>query len=307
MRLAVSALLLLTLTLFHHLGATAAEPPSKIINHLFDITDSSIGSLVLPTDVEVYRSRIYVVDSGNNRLVVLGEDGKTQFTVGHEGAGKGEFQDPVGLGIGRNGQIYVADSGNHRIQIFSNKGKYSGEIAINKDGKAIRPIDVAVDAKTNHIYVTGNDSHNIMVFDKNGSLINEWGGNGAETGRFRYPATIAVTSNFDIGVVDVFNTRVQLFQADGTFLITIGEWGVLPGQLFRPKGIATDQQGRIYVSDSYMNLVQVFNDSGKFLYVLKQKDEKHEMVTPAGIAITENNRLYIAEMLKHRISVYQIN
>lgn len=299
--------MLVILTYFHYPGVNAAEPPNKAISHLFDITDSGIGSLVLPTDVEVYRSRIYVVDSGNNRLVVLGEDGKTQFTVGHEGAGKGEFQDPVGLGIDSDGRIYVADSGNHRIQIFTTKGKYSGEISISRGGKPIRPIDVAVDAKTNHIYVTGNESHNIMVFDQSGNLVREWGGNGAETGKFRYPATIAVTPNFDVAVVDVFNTRVQLFQPDGNFLIAIGEWGVLPGQLFRPKGIAADQQGLIYISDSYMNVIQVFNDSGKFLYILKQKNDKHKIMTPAGIAVAGNNRLYIAEMLKHRISVYQIN
>lgn len=299
--------LLATLTYFNHLGANAAPPVSSTISHLFDITDSKIGALVLPTDVEVFGSLIYVVDSGNNRLVVLGEDGKTRFTIGHEGQGKGEFQDPVGLGIDSEGRIYVADSGNHRIQIFSAKGKYSSEISISKNGKPVRPIDVAVDAKTNNIYVTGNESHNIMVFDSSGRLIREWGGNGAETGEFRYPATIAVTANLDVAVVDVFNTRVQLFQSDGIFLIAIGEWGVLPGQLFRPKGIAIDPQGLLYVSDSYMNVIQVFNDSGKFQHVLKPENAKHEIMTPAGIAIAENNRLYIAEMLNHRISVYQIN
>lgn len=301
------AVLLATLSCLHHSGATAAQPAVGKISHLFDITDSSIGSLTLPTDVEFFGSHIYVVDSGNNRLVVFSEDGKTHFTIGQEGQGKGEFQDPVGLGIDSNGQIYVADSGNHRVQIFNAKGKYSGEIAISNNGRPIRPIDVAVDAKTNNIFVTGNESHNVMVFDQSGRKLREWGGNGAETGKFRYPATISVTSNFDIAVVDVFNTRVQLFQADGNFLIAIGEWGILPGQLFRPKGVAADRQGLIYVSDSYMNVIQVFNDSGKFQHVLKPNNSKQDLVTPSGIAVAGNNRLYIAEMLKHRISVYQIN
>ncbi len=299
--------LLLILTFFHLPGVNAASHSSKVIKHLFDITDSEIGSLVLPTDVEVYQSRIYIVDSGNNQLVVLNKDGKLKFSVGREGQGEGEFQDPVGIGIDHEGSIYVADTGNHRIQIFTAEGKYSGTIAVTSGGKSVRPIDVAVDPKTHHIFVTGNDNHKVMVFDRSGRLIREWGGNGTATGKFRYPATIAVTRNFDIAVVDVFNTRIQLFQPDGIFLVAIGEWGVLPGQLFRPKGIAVDQQGYIYVSDSYMNVIQVFNDSGKFLYVLKLEDTGHELVTPAGIAVAANNRLYVAEMLKHRISVYQID
>jgi DNA-binding beta-propeller fold protein YncE len=298
--------LLAILTFFHHPGLDAASQTSKSIKHLFDITDSKAGSLVLPTDVEVYRSRIYIVDSGNNQLVVLNKDGKTQFSVGREGAGEGEFQDPVGIGIDHKGLIYVADTGNHRIQIFTADGKYSGAFAVSSGGVPVRPIDVAVDPKTGNIFVTGNNNHKVMVFDRRGRLVREWGGNGTASGQFRYPATIAVTRNFDIAVVDVFNTRIQLFQRDGIFLVAIGEWGVLPGQLFRPKGVAVDQRGYIYVSDSYMNVIQVFNDSGEFLYVLKL-DAGHDLVTPSGIAVAANNRLYVAEMLKHRISVFQID
>lgn len=304
----ISTTLFVILLCLHSSLVDAASNASKPISHLYDITDSKMGELVLPTDVEVYQSRIYIVDSGNNQLVVLNEDGETQFTIGREGQGEGEFQDPVGLGIDREGRIYVADTGNHRIQIFTAEGKFSGAIAVTSGGAAIRPIDVAVDPKTANIFVTGNDNHKVMVFDRSGRLVREWGGNGAEAGKFRYPATIAVTNDLNIAVVDVLNTRVQLFQPDGFFLVNIGEWGVLPGQLFRPKGIAVDQQGYVYISDSYMNVIQVFNDSGEFLYVLKQKKNAgHDMMTPSGIAVAENNRLYVAEMLKHRISVFQID
>jgi len=301
------AALLVILAFINPPGVKAASHSSKTIKHLFDITDSNVGSLVLPTDVEVYKSRIYIVDSGNNQVVVLNKDGKMQFSFGREGQGKGEFQDPVGIGIDHKGLIYVADAGNHRIQIFSANGKYSKPIALTYKGAPVRPIDVAVDPKTRNIFVTGNNNHRVMVFNKSGRLLREWGGNGTEPGKFRYPATIAVTPNFDIAVVDVFNTRIQLFQPDGIFLTNIGEWGVLPGQLFRPKGVAVDNQGYVYVSDSYMNVIQVFNDSGEFLYVLRMQDTRHDMVTPTGIAVGTNNRLYVAEMLKHRISVYQID
>jgi tripartite motif-containing protein 71 len=301
------AALFVILTGLHSSGVVAAPLTSKQISHLYNITEGNMGALVLPTDVEVNQSRIYIVDSGNNRLVVLDAAGKTQFSVGREGRGEGEFQDPVGLGIDRDGQIYVADTGNHRIQIFTAEGKFSGEIAVTSGGVPVRPIDVAVNPKTSHIIVTGNNNHKVMVFDRSGRMIREWGGNGAEAGKFRYPATIAITHDLAIGVVDVFNTRVQLFQPNGDFLVKIGEWGVLPGQLFRPKGIAVDKQGYIYVSDSYMNVIQVFNDAGKFQYVLKQKRAGHDIMTPAGIAVAENNRLYVAEMLEHRISVFQID
>jgi hypothetical protein len=107
-------------------------------------------------------------------------------------------------------------------------------------------------------------------------------------------------------VVDVLNTRVQVFRENGEFSIQVGEWGVLPGQLFRPKGIATDRQGRFYISDSYMNLVQVYSDIGQFLYYLKVADSAHQMNTPTGMTIADD-RLYIAELLANKVSVFKLD
>jgi DNA-binding beta-propeller fold protein YncE len=284
----------------------AAPEHSRQLTHLFDIKTAGSVELVLPTDVEVNQSRIYIVDSGNHRVVVLDQDGKHLFSFGRQGNGKGELQDPVGLGVANDNRIYVADSGNNRIQVFNDQGQSVGLIELRSGNVLIRPIDVAVDPETKNLYVTGNNNHKLMVYSQSGRKIREWGGNGAGPGKFRYPATVAVTMDSRIAVVDVLNTRVQLFQADGRFLVNVGEWGVLPGQLFRPKGVAIDHRGRVYISDSYMNLVQVFNDSGKFLYVLKPRGKRSDMLTPAGIAVAGNNRLYVTEMLKHRVSVFRL-
>ena len=283
----------------------AAPDYSRGLTHLFDINTASSIDLVLPTDVEVNQSQIYIVDSGNHRVVVLDQNGKHLFSFGRQGNGKGELQDPIGLGVGSDNRIYVADSGNNRIQVFDGEGKSVGLIELHDGNTLIRPIDVAVDPVTKNLYVTGNNNHKLMVYSQTGKKIREWGGNGAGPGKFRYPATVAVTSDSQVAVVDVLNTRVQLFQADGRFLINIGEWGVLPGQLFRPKGVAIDHRRQVYISDSYMNLVQVFNDSGKFLHVLKPRGTRSEMMTPAGIAVS-HHRLYVAEMLRHRVSVFQL-
>ena len=134
--------LLVILAFFNHPGVNAASHSSKVIKHLFDITDSKVGQLVLPTDVEVHQSRVYIVDSGNNRVVVLNKDGKMLFSFGREGSGEGEFQDPVGIGVDHEGIIYVADTGNHRIQIFTADGEYSKTIPVTFRGAAVRPIEI---------------------------------------------------------------------------------------------------------------------------------------------------------------------
>ena len=109
-------------------------------------------------------------------------------------------------------------------------------------------------------------------------------------------------------VVDVLNTRVQVFDPDGNFLNAIGAWGVLPGSLYRPKGVAIDRNDRVFVSDSYMGLVQVFTPLGLFLGVLCENGEKKSFTTPVGIAFDRRNRqLHVVEMRANTIQVLSVS
>lgn len=282
-------------------GVAAPQLNTYAISHVGDIT-----GLVLPSDVVVVNKRIYVVDGGNHRVAVFNSAARYLFSFGRQGKADGKFDGPVGIGADANGKIYVADRGNHRIQVFDLKGKYIRSIATMLGDEAVRPIDVAVTPDGSRLFVTGNNSHSVLVFNREGKLLQNWGGSGSERGDFRYPATIAITADKRVAVVDVFNTRVQLFDQNGNFVISIGDWGVLSGQLVRPKGIVVDQQGRYLVSDSYMELVQVFDDAGRFLYVLGKNGTPLKMTSPAGMAIDDNGRLYVAEMLDNKVSIFEL-
>ena len=289
-------------------AAQAAKPvPTHDIKHLFDIGGLKSDLLSLPSDVAVEKNKIYVVDSGNHRVRVFSSGGKLLFTIGKKGIGAGEFRGPVGIDVDTQGRIYVADTGNHRVQVFDPRGKFLTAIrTVNKDRALIRPIDVAVDEEMQLLYVTGNNNHKLMTFNFPGYLLDEWGGKGVGVGDFRYPGTLVLLPDKKIAVVDILNTRVQVFTKRGHVDLQVGKWGVLPGRLFRPKGLAVDKQGRFYISDSYLNIVQVFSDEGQFQYVLKQKEENVSMETPTGISVDENMRLYVAEMRQHKISVHAI-
>ncbi|WP_170942375.1 NHL repeat-containing protein [Noviherbaspirillum denitrificans] len=288
-------------------GAWAETYPTKAIRHLFDITGGAAGPLAVPTDVAVGKDgRIYVVDGGNHRLVAFGPSGQYLFSIGRAGTGKGEFKSPVGVGTDSQGRVYVADSGNNRIQIFDGAGNFIGTFPVASNGKPIRPIDVAPDAEGKTLYVTGNNNHKVMAFSPSGQLLREWGGEGLSDGEFRYPATISVTPNGLIFVVDVMNTRVQVFDKRGRLGFRVGEWGVLPGQFLRPKGVAIDSGGWSYVSDSYMDVIQVFDNSYRFQHVLGADGNLQRFNSPGGLAIDNNNRLYVVEMLGNKVSVHSL-
>lgn len=284
--------------------ASTQGVPTQKYPRVIQIKSQPEITLTLPSDVAVLKDKIYLVDGGNHRVVVYDLQGEYLFAFGDEGNKAGQLNYPVGISAASNGRVYVADSGNHRIQIFSDKGKYLSGFAVKIKGKSIRPIDVMRHKKSGRIIVSGGN--HLLTYSSKGRLLKTWGGVGVNQGEFRYPATLAEMSDGRIAVVDVLNSRVQVFNPDGSVSTAISEWGVLPGQLFRPKGVAVDRQDNFYISDSYMGVVQKFSDAGKFKAVLGEQGKPYKMLTPVGMTIYKN-RLYIVEMKSNLLSVYQLS
>lgn len=289
--------------------AIADSIPRKNTSHLYDLKAEQQPvqkpGLLLPSDVAVNGRFVYVVDGGNHRVVKFDLKGNYVDSFGRQGKGPSEFMYPVGIDVASNGWIYIADSGNKRIQVFDSKGKYIRQFKVKSGRYLIRPVDVLVDEKSKELYVTGNETHEVMVFSLKGKLKRKWGGNGISEGEFRYPATLAHLKDGRIAVVDVLNSRVQVFNANGKYSTQISAWGVTAGQVFRPKGIAVNKKGNVFISDSYLNLVQVFEDTGELLHVLKM-NKNHELYTPVGMSFDKDDRLYITEMRNNRISVFDV-
>ena len=285
--------------------AIAAEIPTKAIEHI--VTLGEDGGLSLPTDIVVDESGfIYVVDSGNDRIAIFSQEGKYLRSFGKTGELPGQFQGPVGIAIDAKERLYVADKGNNRVQIFNLSGKVIKTFTTKFQMQEVRPVDVAIGNDGEQIFVTGNANHQVMSYDQDGNLVHHWGGEGANKGLFRYPATVAVSPDNKLYVVDVLNTRVQVFETDGEYVLDVGSWGVLPGQLFRPKGVAIDSAGLIYVSDGYMGIIQAYDNHHRFSHVLGDNGNPKIFSTPSGIFVDKHQRLYIAEMLDNKVSVHQL-
>ena len=303
-KLFISAISILLITIPQFVIADSSIT-LKQIKHLFTIKGDKANPLSLPSDVSVDENgNIYIVDSGNHRIAVFDDSGENISFISNKGQKKGALTNPVGIDIDEK-YIYVADKDNHRIQVFNKDGVIKRTITLKQGDKLVRPVDIAVNEKLKLLYITGNNNHKVMVYDYSGKLLHQWGGQGTNRGEFRYPATIGLFNN-NVFVVDVLNSRVQIFNAKGELQSIAGEWGILPGQLFRPKGVALDKKGNIYVSDSYLEVIQVFSSDTRFKYVLANKGKPYKFTSPAGITIDNQNRLYVCEMLKNQVSVFSL-
>jgi len=108
-------------------------------------------------------------------------------------------------------------------------------------------------------------------------------------------------------VVDVLNTRVQVFNKDGSTAGQVGQWGVTPGRLFRPKGVALGPDGTVYVADSYTGVIQAFEPTGTYRGVLADRLGRiMRLTTPVGMAFDRNGRLYVVQMEINKVSVFRL-
>jgi DNA-binding beta-propeller fold protein YncE len=275
--------------------------------HLFDLE----ADFLQPSDAAVGKdNRIYVMDGVNNLVKVFDEKGTYIFTFGGKGSSDGHFNSPLGITTDSQGYVYVADTGNHRVQVFNSFGKLHAifEVKSQKGERPSDPVDLAVDEKRKRLYVVDNDNHRIMVYSLTDfRFLESWGSEGEGMQEFRNPFFINVGQDTSVLVVDVLNTRVQVWSPKGQAVGSIGEYGVDIGQLYRPKGVCVDRDNNVFVSDSYVGAIQVFNRYGNFKSVVG--DESGNVLhwtTPVGITIDDSQRLYVVEMLANRVKVYKI-
>ena len=287
----------------------AAPKPLKKFRKVRELTGPADDPIRMPTDVAVGKDgQVYVVDSGNNRIVVFSAEGKYLFSFGSVGEGDGQLIAPVGIALASDGSVLVADRGNNRVQIFDGGGHFLKSLATRVGNQPVPPVDVVLGDQERYLYVTvSSPVHRVLVYDDKGKVHSVLGKPGNNLGDFRYPATLAVGPHDDLYVVDVFNSRVQVFNFKGKVLATVGSWGITPGKLFRPKGVAVRKDGLILVSDSYLGVVQVFDTDTRFKAVLGNQGGIAYFETPTGLAVDDGGHLYVSEMLANRVSVLYLD
>lgn len=157
-----------------------AEPapyPYAAEQHIYG-TDIGIGALKTPQDVFVSDDqRMYIVDTGNNRIVVLDGKGQLIRTIDHVvgDGGEGSFNKPSGIYVDLDKNMYVADTQNQRIVKVNEEGRLlqvieSPESSILPDGFQFFPNKIYVD-QANRIYVIAQGAYEgIMEFDAMGGF-----------------------------------------------------------------------------------------------------------------------------------------
>ncbi|MBR4762108.1 MAG: hypothetical protein IK086_05680, partial [Clostridia bacterium] len=89
-------------------------------------SDMGSGSLLSPYDMCFYGDELYILDSGNSRIVVTDSDlkFKREITTVNSGGEQLNYEGALGLYVCNDGHLLIADTKNARIIECDNSGKF---------------------------------------------------------------------------------------------------------------------------------------------------------------------------------------
>jgi DNA-binding beta-propeller fold protein YncE len=208
-----------------------------------------------PSGVAIGGQRVYVSDTGRQRVFVLDHEG--QFVADW---GRDDLQRPSGVAFcEKNGHLYVIDVASHVCVVFDREGNIIhrfGERG-SDPGNFNYPLQITCSSEFG-LMITDTLNFRVQRFDLDGSFIAAFGQKGDGAGDFALPKGVAIDPSGRFLVVDSQFENIQLFQPDGQLLLAFGHEGQGPGEFWLPSGICIDPLNRVWVADTYNRRLQVF-------------------------------------------------
>jgi DNA-binding beta-propeller fold protein YncE len=177
-------------------------------------------NLIKPTDLAVDASsgRVYVVDSGGDRVYAFEGNEALALILGMRGSQSSQFKYPSAIAIDpANGRMLVADQDNYRVQVFSTSGLFQFRF-----GYRIKYLP------------------------------------GGEEGWFTRTAGLAVDAQGHIFVTDGLMSTLRSFSTLGAETAKLAEYGFGVGELRAPGDVVIDGTGRILVANSNAGTVEIY-------------------------------------------------
>jgi DNA-binding beta-propeller fold protein YncE len=146
------------------------------------------GEFYGPRGIAIHNGRVYVTDTGNERVQVFDETGAFVSMFGGAGSAEGQLVEPVGIAVTDDGTVLVADSHNARIARFSADGQALGSwpVAIWQDLRFFEPYLALGNDGT--LYATTSQSAVIVQISADGIPLEP-----LRSSELRQPFGIAVT------------------------------------------------------------------------------------------------------------------
>jgi len=272
--------------------------------------------------------RIYVSDTGNNRVAVFDDDGRFLFEFGRFGVAKplpgsestwdeGELNFPLGIDVDENGTVYVADFRNDQIQVFDSNGEFLrrfpdpmtvvGKGASGQEGLGIAVTDIAV--ADGMVYAL--DTYQVVVFTDEGDFVRQFGMPGTGPAGLDHPNGIDVSPAGAVIVSDSNHNRVTAFTREGRVLWNLGEPVTAIDRKVDytfglPRGLSLLDEESVLVVDAFEHaLVRVSTDGELVRRYGERGTEPAQLNFPNGVD-ARRGRIVVADKENNRVQLLEI-
>ena len=175
-------------------GESVAAPEAYQARQLLTGNVLGVGAFKEPNDIHVTgQNQLYVLDSGNNRIIVLDRTFDIiEIIDSFVADGKQEtFSNPQGIYVTDEGQVIVADTGNQRVVHLDQARRLikiidSPESELLQSNFSFQPVRVVMD-KAQRIYAMSTGVFDgFMEFDANGDFTSFIGANRVQVDPIEY-------------------------------------------------------------------------------------------------------------------------
>jgi DNA-binding beta-propeller fold protein YncE len=214
-------------------------------------------------------------------------------------APKGFHPSSVASGSGLG--LYVLDSLSSEIYRYDSRWNLAG-LAYSTSETALYA-GICFD-KTGSVYLSDQETDEIVVIDPSAGTERRLGGFGAERGMLVDPAGVAVDEKGLLYVCDWGNSRMQILDGWGG---VVKVW-VLKSEecVARPKAVSVDRWGNAFVLDEGCGSLRVLNADGVETVRLEGKGPGLGFLSgPEGLDL-DSKRLFVADAVDGEIQIFEI-
>ena len=170
---------------YDYWGEGVLSPDVYKVDRVINGLSIGVEPLKNPTDMFITDDGlIYILDAGNNRIVILNSDGSLNKILS-EFKYKGEIttlNEPLGIFVNNKKEIIIADTKNHRVIKTDDSGNVLLEIAnpektINFTGVDFLPQKVIEDSNECIYILSEGIYQGAMMYEQNGEFIGYFGAN----------------------------------------------------------------------------------------------------------------------------------
>ncbi len=252
------------------------------------------------------RNNIYVVDSGNSRILKFNIRGRYIRQWGIEGKTTGEFMVPLfAAAHGNPERIYVVDSGNSRIQVFKPNGDFASEFGISKNQNRMLIQPTCVAFSDGKIFVVNSGADDIMIYSKNGNFYESIGNSLIKSNEGNVPSEKINGSGSAVKKNKKGNKNKKNSNSSNISGKSAVKNLTVAFKLKKPVSI-TFSKKYIYVSDYGLSKILVFNRQFDYIGAIGIKGQSgHRLYHPVGI-VYRNGYLYVANYGRSILTVFKL-